>query len=146
MKAKLLFSAGCSACAAVCWKSALQFDGTEFGGGTLAGNQGISTLLFLLAAVFSFRLARAAYASALISCYFSLPLYLYLVFPRPFRQVWPGEWSNPVLPLEKFVWNGWWITGIVVTTLVGAVCVSQLIRGLRTRLSARFDRQEGTAP
>ena len=40
---------------------------------------------------------------ALIAAYFSLRLYLYLTFPRPFREVWPGKWKELELPHEVFV-------------------------------------------
>jgi len=125
---KLLFAAGCLVCAGVCWKSALAFDGTEFGSGALAGNQEFSTLLFVGALVIVFKLPRWASTVALVASYFSLPLYLYLVFPRPFRQVWPGEWSVLELPRESFVWNGWWVTGILATILVSIWCVVQRVR------------------
>lgn len=102
----------------------------------LAGNQILATLLYLLALILTFKYPRLASISALIACFFSLPIYLYLVFPRPFRQAWPGQWSVPYIPPEKFEWDGWWITGILVTTLVALVCVTQLTRSLLARKAA----------
>lgn len=130
---KLLAAAGCVVCALVCLRSFLVFEGTEFGGGSLAGNQVLSALLFLVALILTFKFSRMASIIPLVASYFSLPLYLYLVFPRPFRQVWRGNWSNPVLPRETFVWNGWWVAGILVTTLVIFWCVVQLVRSFRAR-------------
>ena len=133
MRQKLLVAASCLVCAVVCWKSFLVFEGTEFGSGSLAGNQVSATLLYLLALILTFKYPRVASISALAGCVFSLPLYLYLVFPRPFREVWPGEWSVPYLPREIFVWDGWWITVIFVTILVTVVCVLQRVRSLTAR-------------
>jgi len=64
------------------------------GAGTLARNEGLGGLLFLLAPILAFKLPRAAAISRLVACFVSLPLFLYLVFPRPFRQVWPGLWKG----------------------------------------------------
>ena len=130
MQQKLLLAAPCLLCAAVCWRSFVVFDGTEFGGGTLADNQVLATFLFLLAPALTFKYPRVASLSALFACYLSLPLYLYLVFPRPFRQVWPGQWAVLELPRERFVWDEWWVTGIFVTTFVVLVCAVELIRSL----------------
>ena len=102
MRQKLLAAAGFLVCAVVCWRSLVAFEGTEFGGGTLARNQGLAALLYLLLAlILTFQYPRIAAVSALIACYFSLPLYLYLVFPRPFREVWPGKWSVPLCPTKR---------------------------------------------
>jgi uncharacterized membrane protein YtjA (UPF0391 family) len=135
MRQKLAVAAGCLVCAVVCWKSFLEFEGSEFGSGELAGNQVIATLLFLLALIFVFKYPRAAPIIALVAAYFSLPLYLYLVFPRPFRRVFIGNWTNPELPRETFVWNGWWISGILFTSFVALICVSMLIQRLSERWS-----------
>jgi hypothetical protein len=84
------------------------FEGTEFGSGSLAGDEGLAGFLFILAASLAFKYPRIAAASGLAASYFSLPLFLYLVFPRPFRQVFKGNWSVPELPRERFV-LGWMV-------------------------------------
>lgn len=131
MRRKVLLATGCLVCAIVCWESVLAFAGTEFASGSLAGNQIASAFLFLLASIVTLKYTRSASMIALIACYFSLPLYFYLVFPRPFRQVWPGNWSVRELPRANFVWNEWWATGIFVTTLVAVLAVSELLRSFR---------------
>ena len=140
MRQKLLFAAGCLVCAVVGLRSVVVFAGSEFGSGELAGNQILAAPLFLLAVILIFRFATTTWILALVGSYFSLPLYLYLVFPRPFREVWPGKWAVLELPHETFVWNGWWITGIVATVLVTFWGAAQLIQRLRTR---KFPRVEG---
>ena len=101
MRQKLFVAAGCLVCAVVCWKSFLVFEGTEFGGGSLAGNQVLASFLFILMLALAFKYPRSAAISALVACVFSLPLYLYLVFPRPFRQVWPGDWKVSEMPERR---------------------------------------------
>ena len=135
MRQKLFVAAGCLVCAAVCWKSFLDFEGDEFGSGTLAGNQVLASFLFILALALAFKYPRSAAISALVACVFSLPLYLYLVFPRPFRQVWPGEWKVLEMPRETFIWDGWWITGILFTVFVACLCAGILIRSMGVRNS-----------
>jgi len=126
MRQKLFVAVGCLVCAVVCWKGFLVFEGTEFGSGSLAGNQVSASFLFMLALALAFKYPRSAAISALVACVFSLPLYLYLVFPRPFRQVWPGEWKVLEMPREAFVWDGWWITGILFTIFVACLCAGIL--------------------
>jgi hypothetical protein len=63
------------------------FDGMEFGAGMLAGNNSVGALLFILTAIVVLRWPRASSATALAACLLSVPLYLYLVFPRPFRTL-----------------------------------------------------------
>ena len=138
MRQKLFVAAGCLVCAVVCWKSFLVFDGTEFGSGSLAGNQVLASFLFILALALFFKYPRSAAISALVASVFSLPLYLYLVFPRPFRQVWPGEWKVLEMPRETFIWDGWWITGILFTAFVACFCAGILIRSIVVRNSAKI--------
>ena len=137
MRQKLSVAAACLVCAVVCWKSFLVFEGTEFGSGSLAGNQVLASFLFMLALALAFKYPRSAAISALVACAFSLPLYLYLVFPRPFRQVWPGEWSLVAMPRGMLVWNGWWITGILFTVFVACPCAGILFHSVGVRNSAK---------
>jgi len=134
-------------CAAICWRSGLEFGGTEFGSGSLAGNQGTSSLMFLMAATLIWKYPRFASGTCLIACYLSLPLYLYLLFPRPFRELWPGEWSTLELPRERFVWNAWWAIGVVASLVAISICCRVLIPSLRRqgagvfrRLAAKYSR------
>ena len=128
-----LAAGSCVVCMVVCWRSFLTFEGTEFGSGSLAGNQVLASLTFATSSMLFFIYPRVAAISALVACYWSLPLYLYLVFPRPFRQVWPGPWKVPLLPKEVFVCDGWWITGIIFTTFLAYVCCRSLVRSLFVR-------------
>jgi hypothetical protein len=128
MRQKLFAAAACLVCAVVVWRSFLVFDGTEFGGGSLARNQALASILFLLALALVFKCPRSAAILASVAGALSLPLYLYLVFPRPFRQAWPGEWRTLEMPRETFIWNAWWITGIF-TAVVASLSAGRLMRG-----------------
>lgn len=107
MRQKLLLVASCLVCTVVCWRSVLIFSGTEFGSGSLAGDEGFGGFLFILAMSLIFKYPRIAAVSGLAGSYFSLPLFLYLVFPRPFRQVFRGNWAVPELP--RAIHLGWMV-------------------------------------
>jgi hypothetical protein len=130
VKQKVLLIFGCVVCEVACGRSFLAFEGAEFGGGTLAGKKDLGGILFVLAVVLAFKFPRSAAISALMACFVSLPFYLYLVFPRPFRKAWPGNWSILELPRQTFVWDGWWMTAIVFNVLLACFCALFLIRRL----------------
>jgi hypothetical protein len=133
MRQKLLFAASCLVCTVVCWRSDLVFGGTEFGGGTLARDENFGGFLFVMAMGLIFKYPRIAAVTGLAASYVSLPLYFYLVFPRPFRQVWRGNWLAVELPRERFVWDGWWIAGIVFMMVVASICCVVLVRSFAAR-------------
>jgi hypothetical protein len=127
MKPKLLLAASCLVCLDVASKSFLVFEGSEFRSGSLAGNKDLGAFLVVLALILIFKYARFAAVSALAGCLLSLPLYLYLVFPRPFRQIWAGNWKVMELPRESFIWDGWWITGSFSIVFVAYISCCTLI-------------------
>ena len=136
MRQNLLFLTGVLGVIVAWGRGALIFGGTEFSGGTLARYNDDGILLFLVALVLTFRFPRTAAAIALIACCLSLPLYADLMFPRPFRQVWPGEWKVRQLPVESFIWDGWWAAGILSIGLSALISGVVLTRSLVTRLAA----------
>lgn len=111
----LLFATGCVLCAAI--SSVYQFDveGTEFSAGTftrhLVRMHDVGNDLFILALIFMFIHSRAAVASALVAAFLCLPLYLYFLYPRPFRRAFPGEYKYWD---DSFHWNSWLISAIVL--------------------------------
>lgn len=117
------------------------FAGTEFGSGSLAGDEGVGGFVFILAASLIFKYPRSAALSGLAAVYFSLPLFLYLVFPRPFRQAFTGNWTVTELPRERFIWDGWWFAGILRMAVVVCICCVILIRSLVARYSYAGIRQ-----
>jgi hypothetical protein len=97
---KSLQAAGSLLCAAIAWRFVLDLEGTEFSGGRITGPvlqlQTVGTLLFLLAATFTFPFRRTASVIALLACLPCLPLYLLLTAAGPFRWVVGGEWKVPL--------------------------------------------------
>ena len=118
---QLLQAFGALLCAAVACRFTLDLEGTEFSGGRITGPllhmQGIGILLFLLAAFLTFPFRRIASAIALLACLLSVPLYLLLTAPGPFRWLFRGEWKTPLS--SNFVWE-WWSLG-AIAALVFAV-------------------------
>jgi hypothetical protein len=140
MRQKLLLVIACLVCAVIGERSFLALEGREFGGGSLASNKDLGSLLFPLALILAFKFPRSAALTGLTACLVSLPFYLYLVFPHPFREVWPGYWKVFEPPRKYFVWDGWWITGIVFNILVACISISRLVRSLPSRGSAQVGR------
>ena len=130
---KLLLVANCLVCLAVCWINLLTFEGTEFGHGSLAGDKDLAGYLFVVALILLFKYPRAAAIAAFVACANSLPLYLCLVFPRPFRQVSHGNWKVMALPTETFVWDVWWITGILSIAVAAFISGRMIIGSLSVR-------------
>lgn len=123
---KLLLATTCLAGCVVGIKSFFVWEGTEFGSGSLAGNKDLGLFLFALAMLVVIKYPRAASVIALMACWLSLPLYLYFVFPRPFRLTWPGPWKVLSIPSENFKWNAWWIAALF-SLLLSAVISCRLL-------------------
>jgi hypothetical protein len=128
-KTKLAQAAACLVCAVVVWRYGSDLEGTEFSGGWLTGPlldmEDGGTLLFVVALLLTFFYRRIAAATALIACFFCLPLYLYFTAPGPFRWVFRGEYS--VSPQANFVWNKWAIIGIVALAIAAYVGIRSLL-------------------
>jgi len=115
------------------------FGDPEFAWGALAGNQSLAIPLFLTAPFLMRKRPWAAALSMLAACWWSLPVYVYLLFPRPFREywpVWPSRWESPVVPKETFVWNSWWATGLLVNLIGASLAVVLLARRFSPRSAA----------
>lgn len=134
LRQKLLLAIACLVCCVVGIKSFSVWEGTEFGSGTLAGNKDVGLLLFIAAMIVVFKYPDVASVIALVACRLSLPLYLYFVFPRPFRLAWPGPWKVYFIPNENFKWDGWWITGLFFI-LLSIYSSSRLLFGKRSPTS-----------
>src|ERR1700732_3464004 len=87
----------CLLCAIVGWIFSAPFGPSEFSGGTVTGPlltiHDLAGYLFLLAIVMTFVYQRLAADVALVACLLSLPLYLYVTAPGPFRLLVPGEYK-----------------------------------------------------
>jgi|SRR5271165_1027308 len=139
MKRKLPLAAGCFVCVVIGVKSLLTFEGTEFGGGTLFRHQDMAVNLLVLALILTIRFPRVASAAAFVGAFVSIPVYLYLTFPRPFEHAWGGEWS--VVAWESLVWNPWWALGLLGSAFVIFLSAIQIFQAIRS--AVRLMHQSG---
>jgi hypothetical protein len=121
----LLQAAACLLCAAV---AAAYSDRayTEFGGGALSGPllkmNTSGGVLFLAALILTFIYRRIAAMCALVASLLCLPLYLFLVTPRPFYWIFPFETLRR-RPPPSFVWNDWALAGILLLAVLAYLCI-----------------------
>jgi hypothetical protein len=116
------------ACAGVLWLHLGDFGASELSGGWLTGKiltmAEIGALLFLSALVMTVFRPRAGAIIALVASVLSLPIYLYVLMPGPYRRIFRGEYS---IPLQRgFVWNSWAIAGIMTLTFAAAFCIRRV--------------------
>jgi|SRR5271157_191470 len=132
---KLPQAAGCLACGVVSWRFGVLFAGTEFGGGQLARWNDIGGDLLLLALIGSFIFDRVAAGFALVACFLCLPMCLYFTVPRFLVLVFPYPWKMAP-PHEFFIWDGWSTTGILAILLTVCLCFRRLLFRERLLLTA----------
>lgn len=118
---KVWQAAACLACASVLWIHLNDFGASEFRGGRLTGKlltmADAACLLFLAASLLTIFFPRVAAVVALTGTLLSLPSYLYILAPGPYRHIFKGEYS---VPLQRpFVWNNWAAVGVL--SLISAV-------------------------
>jgi hypothetical protein len=115
----------CLACASVLWTHLDDFGGSEFSGGRITGQlfamADVGFLLFLVALLLTVLSPRVAAIGVLTATLLCLPFYLSILMPGPFRQIFKGEYSDP-LP-SAFVWNNWAVVGML--SLVIAAILSR---------------------
>jgi hypothetical protein len=123
-KQKLWHAAAFLAAVGILWLHLDDFGG-EFIGGWLTGKilsmADSGGILFLFALVLTIFLPRIASGVALLASLLCLPLYLYVVAPGPFRQLFKGEYKGSLN--QPFVWNWWAAVGIASIILAAAFSV-----------------------
>jgi hypothetical protein len=106
-----------------------KFEGTEFAGGRISGLllnlADLSILLSVVALILRRRAIRVCAATTLVASLLALPMFLYFVLPRPFRKIFPGEYS--VSASANFVWDAPAIIGICALIFASLVSLSNLI-------------------
>ncbi len=116
------------ACAGVLWIHLGDFGASEFSGGGLTGKiltlANVGAVLFLSALVLTIFVPRAGAIVALMAIVLCLPFYLYVVMPGPYRRIFQGEYSVPLI--RGFVWNTWAVAGIVTLTFAAAFSIRRL--------------------
>jgi hypothetical protein len=123
------------ACAGVLWIRLDGFGASEFSGGRITGElftiADLGSLLFIVALLVTIYFPRVAAAIALAATVLGLPVYLYIVMPGPYRQIFKGEYS---VPLQRpFVWNNWAVVGVLSLVIAAFLSLQSLSKG-RARL------------
>src|SRR5258708_3447084 len=102
-------------------------EGTEFSGGWLTGPLlsmiDIGTVLFALAFIVAFVFPRIAAAIGIVSSLLCLPLYLFLITPVRFNQIFGSGHQFKVQPGGGFNGGGWALAGVLILVVTGYVCL-----------------------
>ena len=106
-------------------------EGSEFSGGRITGPilslSDVGLLLMIAALVLSFFYARIAGFIAAVASLFCLPVYIYLVAPGLFRDIFRGEYSVPLT--SRFVWEESSIAAILFLVMTLVISIRTAIRG-----------------
>ena len=128
----------CFACVVVVLRNTSRFEGTEFSGGWLTGPllsmANIGAVLFVLALIVTFLAPYIAGVLGLASSLLCLPLYLYLVAPVPFTEIFGFGHQFKAQPSGGSHWEPWAIGGVL--TLAGTTYVC--LRGLAVTSGSRI--------
>jgi hypothetical protein len=130
-KQKIWQAAACLACVGVLWIRSDDFGASEFSGGRLTGKlftmADLGSLLFLAALFLTILFPRVAAVVALAATPLCLPVYLYILMPGPYRQIFKGEYS---VPLQRpFVWNNWAVIGVLSLVMATFLGLHSLFKG-----------------
>ncbi len=125
-KQQLSLAARCLVCIVVGWFATFGLEG-EFTGGWLTGPlfwaNDFGFGLFALAFVVTFLYPRIASAIAIVSAILCLPLYLYLVAPVPFSDIFAFGHPFSIRPSDGVHWISWATAGILALTINVYVCI-----------------------
>ena len=131
-----------AACAAVSAALAFRYDrlvGTEFGAGQVTGPLldmfSIGTLLLLLGLLTLLMYPRIAALITALASLLCLPLYIYFTAPGPFRFIFRGEYSIPIV--GNFRWDLWAVVGMLALLVTAYVSTRAFFAGERTRATRR---------
>lgn len=120
----------CLLCVLFALKITVRLEGTELSGGWLTGPllsmADIGTLLFVLALIVTFVYPRIAAVVGLASSLLCLPLYLFLVAPVPFNQVFGFGPEFELRPSPGFHWKKWTVTGLLTLAVTSVLCVRRI--------------------
>lgn len=122
-KESLWHAAACLTCTAVLWIHLDDFGASDFSGGLVARPVfrmcAFGSLLFLLVALLTTFLRRTAATIALAATLLSLPLYLYVLMPGPYRRIFKGEYSTPLRGSLR--WDNWAVIGVLSLLFVATL-------------------------
>jgi hypothetical protein len=135
---QLWLAGTCLACVVVALRNTDGLEGTEFSGGWLTGPllsmADIGAVLFVLALIVTFWYHRIAAAVGLASSLLCLPLYLYLIAPVPFTQIFGSGHEFKVRQIGGFHWDTWAIAGVLTLAVTTYICLRGFAVGSRPRI------------
>jgi hypothetical protein len=124
---QLSLAAGCLMCVILALRNTKGLEGTEFSGGWLTGPllsmTEIGTVLFTIVFIAAFFFPRIAAGIALVSSILCLPLYLYLIAPVHFNQIFGSGHEFKVPPGTDFHVDVWVLAGLLVLAVTVYLCL-----------------------
>jgi hypothetical protein len=138
---QLSLALSCLVGALVVVQNTKTLSGTEFSGGWLTGPllsiAEIGMVLCLLAFGVAFAHARVAAAIGLASSLLCLPLYLYLIAPIPFTELFRLRHEFKVQAIGGFHLDSWAIMGVLSLGATTYVCLRGIAIPRREQLPQR---------
>jgi hypothetical protein len=126
-KQRIWLASSCLICIILALSNTKNLEGTEFGGGWLTGRLlsmiNIGTALFVLALIVAFVYLQIAAALGLVSSLLCFPLYLYLIAPVRFNQVFGFGHQLKTAPDTVFRGDGWAVAGVLILVVTGYLYV-----------------------
>lgn len=124
---QLSLAASCLMCVILALRNTKGLEGTEFSGGWLTGPLlsmiGVGTVLFAIAFIAAFFFPRIAAGVGLLSSLLCLPLYLYLLAPVHFSQIFGSGHQFKVQPGTDPGLDAWALAGLLTLMLTGYLCL-----------------------
>ena len=98
-------------------------EASEFTGGSVTGTLffmgDLAFIFFVLAALVATYSTKIRAVIALAAILLCLPLYLYVLMPGPYHQIFKGEYSVPLA--RPIVWNTWAVVGVLTLLAAGVL-------------------------
>ena len=128
-------------CVFLTWQITSGLEGTEFSGGWLTGPllsmADTGTALFIVSVVLTFVVPRVAAAIGLASSVLCLPLYLFLIAPVPFAQVFARGHEFKDQPAPGVHWHVWPVSGLLALAVTLCFCIRRVAATGRKQISHR---------
>lgn len=116
-------------CAVLVWFYTLPLDGSEFSGGRITGPilkfANLGVVFFGGAAILTLVRGFLGGLAGLIACLLTFPIYLYVVFPGPFRTLFRGDYSVPLRSSVAWDFNS--ALGMLALTLAAVGSLNLLL-------------------
>jgi hypothetical protein len=127
---RLWQAGGCLLCALLTLKITSGPGESEFSGGRLTGPvhsmADVGTVLFVVACVVTFVYPRVAAVVGIAASLLCLPLYLFLLAPVPFNQIFGSGHELKTQEPPGFQWETWPVMGLLSLAVIGFLCIRRI--------------------